>query len=262
MLSLSALDVFQGKTAIVKLSFVDENTSVRFGKKQLFVVENPNNKKERLLFIPIDYKSPVGEQKVVYFSDNKPQEIFLHVRTGEYKKETLQVDPSRVKPPKKYQDQIYKEYKQAKEIYQKTTVKRYWSKPFIYPLESKITSEFGNARVFNGTLKSYHGGVDFRAPLKTPIKAVNDGVVVLARERYYAGGSIVIDHGYGLYSCYFHLSSYAIKEGDSVLRGDIIGLSGQSGRVTGPHLHFGLQLYDTAIDPLEFIGTLNTLLAN
>jgi len=125
------------------------------------------------------------------------------------------------------------------------------------PMNSKITSEFGNARVFNGSLKSYHSGTDFRAKVGTPIKSVNDGKVVLVKDRFYSGGSVIVDHGEGVYTCYYHMSKFDVKKGDMVKKGQQLGLSGVSGRVTGPHLHFSARVSGVQVDPLQFINLVN-----
>ncbi|MBE0492248.1 MAG: M23 family metallopeptidase [Sulfurospirillum sp.] len=260
--TLFGLDVFVGKTTIITLEQIDLDAPVYLEDMQIFSQPNPKNKKEQLLLIAIDYKSKLGEQTIRYMYNKSPREIRLHVRDVAYKSEKLQVIPDKVSPPKKYQDIIYEEYKEAMDIYKLSTPNLYWSEPFVYPLESQTTSDFGNARVFNGSLKSYHSGIDFKAAIATPVKASNDGIVVLAKERYYAGGSVIIDHGFGVYSCYFHLSDFAKKVGDAVKRGEIIGLSGQSGRVTGPHLHFAFKIRGTSTDPLDFIKKINALVAN
>ncbi|MDD3598431.1 M23 family metallopeptidase, partial [Sulfuricurvum sp.] len=118
---------------------------------------------------------------------------------------------------------------------------------------------YGSARTYNDTLKSYHGGIDFRALTPTPIQAANDGIVVLAQERYYSGGTIIIDHGEGLYSCYFHLSRFDVKVGDYVTQGQAIALSGASGRITGPHLHFGIMVHGVQTDPLDLMEQIDHL---
>ncbi len=144
-------------------------------------------------------------------------------------------------------------------VYNSITKESFIKENFIYPIESKITSSFGTKRVYNGQLKSYHSGTDFKAPIGTPIKAVNDGVIVISENRFYAGNSIVIDHGQGLYSCYFHLSKMNFKEGELVKRGEIIGLSGDTGRVTGPHLHFSFRVHGIQVDPLQLLQLLNKI---
>ena len=105
------------------------------------------------------------------------------------------------------------------EIYNSSSAEIYWKDDFIYPLNSKITSDFGTKRVYNGKLKSYHSGTDFKASDNTPIIASNDGIVKISQNRFYSGNSIVIDHGQGVYSCYFHLNTMNFKVGDKIKRG-------------------------------------------
>jgi len=128
-----------------------------------------------------------------------------------------------------------------------------------YPLHSKITSAFGNKRLFNGVLKSFHSGTDFRAKTGTPIHTVADGRVVLVKNRFFAGNSVIIDHGQGIYTSYYHLSRFKVRKGEFVKKGQVIGLAGATGRVTGSHLHFTVHINGTLVDPLEFIDTFNEL---
>ncbi|MFA9373870.1 MAG: M23 family metallopeptidase, partial [Poseidonibacter sp.] len=102
-------------------------------------------------------------------------------------------------------------------------------------------------------------GTDFRAKIGTDIIASNDGIVRIAQNRFYSGNSIVIDHGRGIYSCYFHLSKMNYKAGDKIKRGDILGLSGDTGRITGPHLHYSFRINAIQVDPLQAIEILNSL---
>jgi len=131
---------------------------------------------------------------------------------------------------------------------------------FMLPMSSKITSAFGNARVYNGVAKSYHTGTDFRAPVGSVIKASNDGKVVLAMSRFYLGNVIYIDHGRGAYTYYSHLSKFLVKEGDIVKKGQIIAKSGKTGRITGPHLHYAVRLHNTTVDPLQYTKLYNEIL--
>ena len=145
-------------------------------------------------------------------------------------------------------------------IYATATPNLKFDSKFIPPMSSVITSPFGSARVFNGTLKSYHSGTDFRAATGSVVIASNDGIVVIAKDRYYAGGSVIIDHGEGIYTQYYHLSAIKVKVGQSVKKGEIIGLSGASGRVSGPHLHFGVIVHGVQVNPLNFIKKINEVL--
>ncbi len=106
-------------------------------------------------------------------------------------------------------------------------------------------------------LKSYHGGTDFRAAVGVPVIAANDGKVVLVQDRFYSGQSVIIDHGHGVYTCYFHMSKFHVQELQDVKKGEVIGLSGSSGRVSGPHLHFGVRIGGEQVDPLHFIALAN-----
>lgn len=184
--------------------------------------------------------------------------MMLEIKDGNYKKETITVSSDKVNPKDEaIIKRTQKEYKEAIDIYNTVTPKSYINSKFILPLDTKITSEFGKARVYNGALKSYHGGTDFRAKTPLPIKCVNDGKVVLVSDRFYAGNSVVVDHGHGVYSCYFHLSKFKVKNGDMVKKGQILGLSGSTGRITGPHLHFGIRLGGMQVDPMQFIEVAN-----
>ncbi len=251
-LFLFALQIKNGEVKLIKL---DANSTVFLEGKKIPVTKNPAQKEGYFTLIPIKYKEKPGLYTLLI--NNK--KIPLHVELKEYKKEYIKVAKSKVKPEKKSLNRIYKEYKNAMKIYSTITPKRYWNKPFILPLDSKLTSSYGNARMFNHTLKSFHSGADFRAKMGTPIRASNDGRVVIASKRYYAGGSVVIDHGEGLYSCYFHLSKILVHVGQKVKQKELLGLSGKSGRVSGPHLHYGVRLYSYAINPLQFTKEIDTL---
>jgi len=211
------------------------------------------------VLIPVAYKTKFKEINLLHVEGQKDEKIALHVNKGNYKKETLKVNSKRVNPPKSVENRIYKEYLESKKVYATVTPKRYWKKPFIMPLNSKITSDYGNARIFNNSLKSFHSGTDFRAPTGTIIHATNDGVVVVASKRYYSGNAVILDHGEGIYSSYSHLSKISVKVGQKVSRGQKLGLSGATGRVTGPHLHFGIIIDSNKIDPLDFIKKINLL---
>ncbi|TXE88958.1 M23 family metallopeptidase [Campylobacter volucris] len=212
-----------------------------------------------ILALAMSYKNPKDRELLIKFKNNTEEKFFIKVIEGAYKKETLKVETSKVNPPKDVLNRIKKEYDIAMKIYNTYTNEQLFEGKFIYPLDTKITSEFGKARVFNDMLKSYHSGTDFRANTGTKIQASNDGIVRIASNRYYAGNSVVIDHGYGIYSQYYHLSKLFVKEGQRVKKSDIIGLSGASGRVTGPHLHFGVLVNGVQVDPLDFINKFNKL---
>lgn len=129
------------------------------------------------------------------------------------------------------------------------TPERLWQGKFAAPVDGPITGPFGTRRVINGQERSRHSGVDIHAPPGTPVLAPARGRVVLVEDFFFSGKSVVIDHGLGLFSMYFHLSSVEVKPGQQIEKGQALGQVGQSGRTTGPNLHWGVRLNGARIDP-------------
>ncbi|EAH4571173.1 M23 family metallopeptidase [Campylobacter lari] len=255
--ALEAREIELVKGQVVFLEFDKSNfLQVSSNSKKLPFFEYKN---KVIVSIAMPYKNPKDRKLIAEFKDNSKEEINIKFSEGNYKKEFLKVSASKVNPLKETLDRISKEYQEAIKVYNTYTNTALFEGNFTYPLESKITSDFGKARLFNDTLKSYHSGTDFRAASGTKIYASNDGIVRIASDRYYAGNSVVIDHGYGIYSQYYHLSKLNVKVGQKVKKGELIGLSGASGRVTGPHLHFGILVNGVQVDPLDFIAKFNAL---
>jgi murein DD-endopeptidase MepM/ murein hydrolase activator NlpD len=128
-----------------------------------------------------------------------------------------------------------------------------WTAPFVRPRASRITSTFGSGRVFNGRLSSSHGGVDFAGQPGDPVRAANRGVVALVDNFFLAGNVVYINHGGGVVTGYFHLTQATVAVGDTVERGQEIGLVGATGRVTGPHLHWSARYGEHTVDPMGLI---------
>jgi murein DD-endopeptidase MepM/ murein hydrolase activator NlpD len=129
-----------------------------------------------------------------------------------------------------------------------------WSSSFLRPRTSVVTSEFGSGRLFNGRMTSRHLGVDFRGAVGDPVRAANRGVVALVDNFFLAGNVVYIDHGGGLVTAYFHLSKTLVAVGDTVVRGQQIGLVGATGRVTGPHLHWAARYGAITVNPLDLVS--------
>ncbi len=234
---------------------------ITIGKKSFKVYQHPLNKNKMYALLAISYyQKPANKIVNIYYKKNgstQSESISVKIKQGDYKKEKISVTKSKVNPKKEYSKRISKEYHEAMQIYGTSTNKNYLKSPFILPLNSFITSDFGKARVYNDTLKGYHSGTDFRAKVGTPIQSSNDGVVVIAKDRFYAGGTVVIDHGRGVYTCYYHMSKFNVKKGDRVTKSQILGLSGDTGRVSGPHLHFAVRVGGVQVDPLQFVALMN-----
>ncbi len=260
---MASQSISNGKTALFefkKEGDIGYENIVIDGKKYK-IFKNPFDDEKFYALIPISYDEKPSEKKVnIFYKENgkqKSKELLFNIDDGNYAKEVLSVDSSKVTLNREDQERASKEYAEAMEIYGRVSDKSYISSGFVSPMDSKITSDFGKARVYNNTLKGYHGGTDFRAAIGTPFVASNDGKVVLAKDRFYSGGSVIIDHGHGVYSCYFHMSKFDVKESQDVKKGEIVGLSGDSGRVSGPHLHFGIRVGGEQVDPLHFIELIN-----
>ena len=129
------------------------------------------------------------------------------------------------------------------------------------PLSSTITSPFGRRRRFNGKPKAPHGGIDYKAAIGVPIAAAAKGRIVLAEELYYSGKLVIVDHGLDIFTLYMHLNKISCRPGDVVHSGQILGTAGCSGRVTGPHLHWGVKIAGVFVDPLRFVDDSKHLLS-
>jgi murein DD-endopeptidase MepM/ murein hydrolase activator NlpD len=175
------------------------------------------------------------------------------VEAADYSIENLKVDSKFVDPGKKALARIRREQKELKAIYQKITRKKYWNGPFVLPVNSATTSPYGGKRMYNGELRSFHSGLDLKAAVGVPITAPAPGVVVLAKDLYFTGGTVVLDHGYGVFTIYAHLSKVGVKVGKKVEQREILGLAGATGRVSGPHLHWTTQVSGVKVNPTEFV---------
>ena len=171
-----------------------------------------------------------------------------HYRTG-----ALTVSPKFVEPGPEALKQIEADSKLKAKVFAASAPEPLWSGNFRAPVVAPPTDSFGTRRVFNGKLASIHKGMDFRAATGTPVRAGNSGVVVLARPLYYEGNCVIVDHGLGLWTISMHLSRIDVKEGQHVAAGELLGLSGATGRVTGPHLHWAVRWQDAYLDPAKLL---------
>lgn len=263
-LNLSSSKVENANTVLVKIN--EKNISepkLTFDKQNINFYKNPFSSDSYYALLPISYYQKLGENRVIVSYIENGTKVFkgldLDIIDGKYKSEVINVKPSIFKPNKQRVARTKKEYQDAMDVYNSSSPELYWNEDFIYPLNSKITSDFGTKRVYNKELKSYHGGTDFQAKNNTPIIASNSGIVRISQNRFYAGNSIVIDHGQGVYSCYFHLNTMNYKVGEFIKKGEVLGLSGSTGRVTGPNLHFTFRINGLQVDPLQAIEVLNKL---
>ena len=147
-----------------------------------------------------------------------------------------------------------RESKETETIYASLSTERLWEGVFSIPIPGRSGTNFGHRRVFNGEPRAPHAGADLRATTGTPVHAANRGRIVLAKNLFFSGNTVIVDHGLGIYSLYAHLSRINVKSGEMVKNGQMIGLAGATGRVTGPHLHWGVRVQGARVDPFTLVG--------
>jgi hypothetical protein len=207
----------------------------------------------------VDLEKPAGsyEWKLSWSGgDGKPLTCSLPVtvRAGKFPTERLTVEKQFVQPDPEQLKRVEEDQKKTKAIYDTVTPEVLWKGKFVVPLKGVSTGgNFGRRRVLNGEARSPHAGVDFPSPTGTPVYAAQSGKVVLAENLYYSGNTVVIDHGYGIHTLYAHLSEIGVHAGDLVEVSAEIGKVGATGRVTGPHLHWGLTIDHARVNALQIV---------
>lgn len=183
------------------------------------------------------------------------------IQRGAYRSSAFSLSKSFSEPSREIVARMRHDFETMVEIYQRRTP-RQWRTAFALPVTSATRSNFGDKRVVNGTKRYRHAGLDFLSPVGTPVHAINDGTVALSDEQWTPGQTICIDHGGGIFSKYMHLSARRVRTGEAVTRGQLIGLSGQTGgQKPGPHLHLDLVINGTHVDPIDFMRTAERLRA-
>ena len=182
--------------------------------------------------------------------------VTLAVRKRVFATRSLTVDDAFVNPDPPTLQRIASEAADLARVWEESVPSRLWSDAFVRPVPGRATSSFGTRSVFNGRPRQPHGGTDFISPTGTPIHAPNSGRVMVARDLYFTGNTVVIDHGLGVFSLLAHLSVIDVQVGESVTAGQIVGQVGATGRVTGPHLHWAVRVGGARVDPLAVLAIL------
>lgn len=205
----------------------------------------------------VDVETPPGPSKLRITVTIRKSVIDLSrnvvIEPAHYRTSTLNVAPRFVAPGPAELQRIEAESRLKARIFAASSSERLWRRSFQAPVHAKPTDSFGTRRVFNGELASIHKGMDFRARLGTPVLADNAGIVVLARPLYYEGNCVILDHGLGLFTMSMHLSRIRVREGQHVRQGQQLGLSGATGRATGPHLHWAVRWDGAYLDPAKLL---------
>lgn len=263
---LSSNEAVNGSTILLQIDTSDASASlmdlrVRFHKHTIPVFKHPlrpDNAYFGLIAVPMQAK--LGPNRVTIEWEDKngaqKQTIPIRIIAGNYRMDKLSVDPKKVDLNNTDLARVKREKKEIRCIYASGSLDKLWQGRFQLPIQSAMTSAFGNKRMFNGQLRSFHNGVDFRAPVGKPIYAANAGVVKLAKPLFFSGNIIIVDHGTGIFSNYAHLSRIEVEHGQHIEKGQLMGYSGATGRVNGPHLHWGIKINGIYIDPLQFVDVI------
>jgi len=187
------------------------------------------------------------------------QTFSIKVMKADFAVQKITLPKSMVDLDPKTIERVNRESKRLNDLFQKFGNERVWKGAFIRPVEGELSGAFGTRRIINGQPKSPHTGVDLRAEEGTPVWASNSGRVALVDDFFFSGKSVILDHGWGLYSMYFHLSEARVRVGDQIPKGTELGRVGSTGRSTGPHLHWGIILNGARVDPFSLLRSTASL---
>ena len=217
-------------------------------------------KKGRLFrtLIGIDMETDPGTYQLVISAKSRSGKTVkgryrIRIKKRDFGEQRLTLPEEMVELNEDTLKQVEEEEKKVKEIWMKERGDKIWRGKFIKPLDGEIVSPFGVRRILNDLPKNSHSGVDLEAEMGEEIQSSNAGIVVFVSELYFSGESVIVDHGRGLYTMYFHLSRIDVEEGQLVKKGEILGLAGSTGRSTGPHLHWGVRLHGARVDPFSIL---------
>jgi len=187
--------------------------------------------------------------EITYPGSVRTRVFRIAVAPEDFREQHMTLPKDQVDPDAAALKRITLEKEKVKAVLAGFTPDRLWGSGFLVPVEGTVTGAFGSKRILNGQPRNQHNGEDIAASLGTPVKATNDGVVKMVDDHFFSGKGVILDHGLGLFTMYFHLDSTAVKEGGRVKRGDVIGTVGKTGRATGPHLHWGAWLNGSRVNP-------------
>lgn len=229
----------------------ESEPKVKFDNKDVISIRDDNGEWIAIVGIPLSFKDKQG--KITLESPEK-KEISFNVKKSHYKTEKLTIKNKRLVTPS---EKDLKKIQEDRVLVQKARERFTNRSPnlnLLQPTKGRMSSSFGLRRIMNGVEKNPHNGMDIAAPTGTIVNASEEGEVVLATSLFYSGNTVIIDHGHGLLTIYCHLDSINTKNGDIVKRGQNIGTVGMTGRVTGPHLHWSVEINGAKVDPSLFLN--------
>jgi murein DD-endopeptidase MepM/ murein hydrolase activator NlpD len=260
--SVTPQSLTPGEPLRVTVSGVPSGATVsgRFLDRDLVFLSAPGDG-EQMAFTGVDLGVEPGVHRLevaLHASDGaiSTRTLELQIDAKEYPLERLEVEPKYVEPPPEVSARIARETAALKALWRAASPEILFDGSVQRPIEGIKGRNFGRRRVFNGKRRSPHSGADLTAPQGTPVQAAAGGVVALADDHYFSGRIVVLDHGGGVYTAYAHLSHIGVAAGESVQAGETIGQVGATGRVTGPHLHWGARVGGARVNPDSLLDLL------
>jgi len=243
-------EVIPGDVFLLKINTDSNDTAAlpeaEFGGRKIDFYQDSGN--HFIALVPVDINTSPKKYSIKVRSGKSRKITYINVKPFKFPtikmtlpKEKVTLSPENLKRAEKEVDIMNKVLSQS--------TGRKWNGIFTTPTNTEVSEVFGVKRIMNKKHNSVHRGVDFRGKMGTPVKAVNSGTVVLKKNLFFGGNTLVVDHGMGLFSIYMHLSEFHVTEGETVSKGQLIGLVGMTGRATGPHLHFGFKLEGVSVNP-------------
>jgi len=241
-----------GGIAVIALPADADPASARYDNRQVLVTSLAGSR-HAVIGLPLG-TSPGTHHLEIRSDSGKPRRIAFEVAAKSYEEQHLTIkDKRKVNPEKRDLERIKREQQQIKAALRQWTPREDVVIDFQKPVDGITSSPFGLRRFFNEQPRNPHSGLDIAAPEGTPIRAPAPGTVIETGDYFFNGNTVFIDHGQGLVTMYCHMNSIDVQPGQAVHTGDVIGKVGMTGRVTGPHLHWGVSLNDARIDPLLFL---------
>jgi hypothetical protein len=255
-IQLSSAEINQGDLALIKVELKQgERPRVWWMDQEVYLVQNHMNTRW-FGFLGVDLKTKPGRYPVLVQVLPGPWEKRMEITVAKKDRgmRRLTLPKEMVELDKPTLERVRKEAAIMKEVLAAPPTPPAWTGPFCKPVNGEVIGVFGQGSIINGMPRAPHSGVDLRADMDTPVLAMNNGKVVLVADQFFTGRCVVIDHGGAIESMYFHLDKVLVREGDVVAKGQVIGLVGATGRVTGPHLHLGVRVNGARVDPLALVG--------
>jgi murein DD-endopeptidase MepM/ murein hydrolase activator NlpD len=258
--ALSKTDAKQGSILVVRLTSDADlaRAAVRLGGRAERLEADGGARAFRGI-VGIDFESATGGEDLRVdveglCGDAHAAAKRIDVRSGRFAVEKLTVAPGYVEPPESELDRIREDREKVERVWKSGDAERRWSGPFRLPVDAPVREKsFGSRRVFNGQSRSPHSGLDLAAREGQEVAAPAPARVALAEDLYFSGGTVILDHGAGLFTSYFHLSRIDVKAGDVVVEGARVGAVGATGRATGPHLHWSAKIAGARVNPLGLL---------